>query len=63
MTVFSFYLKVDLYGSLSGWRTDEKNPKTSRIKAKSIYFEASKYDKEGKNHEFLEVFWTVFSIM
>ena len=56
MTVFSFYLKVDLYGSLSGWRTDEKNPKTSRIKAKSIYIEASKYDKKGKNHEFLEVF-------
>ena len=35
--------------------TDDKKPKASKIKAKIIYFEASKYGKKKvKNLEFLE---------
>ena len=41
--MFSYYLKVDLYESLSGQGADDKKPKISRVKAKIIYFEASKY--------------------
>ena len=47
----SNYLKVDFYWSLSGQGTDgKKKLKTSRIKAKIIYFEASNYGKKSQKY-------------
>ena len=45
------YLKVDFYGSLSRQGTNRKKKlKTSRIKAKIIYFEASNYGKKSQKY-------------
>ena len=57
ITCFFYYLKVDLYGSLSRQGTDGKKPKISRIKATIIY-EASKYGKKSKKSW---IFGKVFS--
>ena len=54
--VFSYYLKVDLYGSLSGQVADDKKPKISRMKAKIIYFEASNYGKKNQKSFFGKIF-------
>ena len=56
LTCFSYYLEVDIYGSLSGWGANDKKPKISRIKTEIIYFEDSNYGKKVKNLEFSENF-------
>ena len=52
LIIWKFYL----YGSLSGQGIVDKKSKIRRIKAKIIYFEASKYGENVKNLEFLENF-------
>ena len=66
---FFHYLKVDIYGSLSGQGADDKKPKISTIKAKIIYFEASMEKKSKilnfwKNFQFsnLNFFFLLFLI-
>ena len=54
--VFSCYLKVDLYGSLSEQGADDKTPKISKRTAKIIYFAASNYGKRVKNLKISETF-------
>ena len=63
MTCFFFYyLKVDLYASLSGQVADDKKPKISRMKAKIIYFEAANYGTKKIKNLFLEKILEKFSI-
>ena len=59
---FSYYLKVDLYGSLSGQGTDDRKLRITRIKAKMTYFKASKYGKKGKKSENFQTFFQLLNL-
>ena len=54
--VFPYYLKVYLYGSLSGQGTDDQKTKISRMKARIIYLEACNYGKKLKSQIFGKFF-------